>query len=164
MEEENKQKACRMLSEMGIAYDVIEHPAVYTIEEMEQLNLANADEIVKNLFIRDDKKRAYYLVVLQKDKRADLKNLRGKLESRPLTFASEADLMSILGLTKGAVTPLGILNDESHRVTVVLDKTILGFEKIGIHPNDNTATVLMTPKALVEWIKTTGNPYVTIDF
>ena len=67
---------------------------------------------MKNLFLRDDKKRHYYLVVVKKDKAVDLKGLRALLGSRPLSFASEQDLSRCLGLPKGAVTPLGILNDE----------------------------------------------------
>jgi Ala-tRNA(Pro) deacylase len=162
MNHSHKLETCQALSAMAIDYTVVDHPAVFTIEEMEQLNLPDADAIVKNLFIRDDKKRSYYLVVLQKDKRVDLKGLRGKLASRPLTFASEDDLMKLLGLTKGAVTPLGILNDSVHSVTVVLDETILAFDRIGIHPNDNTATVFLKPYDLVKLIETLGNPLAFI--
>ena len=45
-------------------------------------------------------------------------------------------------LIPGAVTPLGILNDAEHRVQVFMDVEFVG-NKIGVHPNDNTATVWM---------------------
>jgi Ala-tRNA(Pro) deacylase len=163
MNDSQQTKVYQTLTAMQIAYESIEHPAVYTIEEMEKLDLPDANAIVKNLFIRDDKKRHYDLVVLQKDKRVNLKELRTKLASRPLTFASETDLMDKLGLLKGAVTPLGIINDSEHQVNVILDEAIMSFERIGIHPNDNTATVLMAPSALVKYIEALGNPLSYID-
>jgi Ala-tRNA(Pro) deacylase len=71
--------------------------------------------------------------------------------------------MDKLGLLKGAVTPLGIINDSEHQVNVILDEAIMSFERIGIHPNDNTATVLMAPSALVKYIEALGNPLSYID-
>lgn len=50
---------------------------------MEALNLPFAAEVVKNLFLRDDKKRNYYLVVKPEDKPANLKVLHTTPESRP---------------------------------------------------------------------------------
>ena len=64
------------------------------------------------------RKRNYYLITVKGDKRVDLKEFRKKNNTRPLRFASENDLMDILGLIPGAVTPLGILNDEERKVQV----------------------------------------------
>lgn len=151
------KKVFDVLKSMDISYDVIEHPAVYTIEEMNELNIDNKNEIVKNLFVRDDKKKRYFLIVLQKDKRVDLKGIRKELNSRPLSFASEEDLSKYMKLSKGSVTPFGILNDIESKVEVVLDKEILLFERIGVHPNDNRATVWISPKDLEVVIKNHGN-------
>ena len=152
-----RKKVIDFLESMNIPYDIIEHPAVFTMDEMDKLNIKTNNEenseIVKNLFVRDDKKKNYYLIVLQKDKQMNFKEIRKKLNCKPLTFASEEDLQKYMGLTKGAVTPFGILNDIDCRVEVVFDKDILSFERIGIHPNDNTATVWISPKDLEAMIK-----------
>ena len=61
--------------------------------------------------------------------------------------------MKLLGLTAGSVTPLGVLNDEERKVTVFLDRDF--FEEsglIGVHPNDNTATVWLKAEDLVRLI------------
>ena len=152
-----RQKVFDYLSEMNINCDIVEHPAVYTIEDMDSLHIDTDGQIVKNLFVRDDKKKRYFLISVQKDKRVDLKELRAKLDSRPLSFASEGALQEILGLDKGAVTPLGILNDANCIVEVVLDNDVRNFHHIGIHPNDNTATVWIKPKDLEAVIKKHGN-------
>ncbi|NLH45307.1 MAG: prolyl-tRNA synthetase associated domain-containing protein [Acholeplasmataceae bacterium] len=158
-----RQKVFAALADMHIAYEVIEHPAVYTIDEMDQLTISHKESIVKNLFVRDDKKRNYFLIVLQKDKHVDLKRIKAELSCRPLGFASEDDLAKYLGLNKGAVTPFGVLNDSICKVTVVFDQDILSFEQIGVHPNENTATVLLKPQDLEAIIKKHGNEILHIN-
>jgi Ala-tRNA(Pro) deacylase len=60
-------------------------------------------------------------------------------------------------LIPGAVTPLGVLNDKEHKVKVYLDKDFLNAPKrIGVHPNDNTATVWLNTEDLVEIIQSHG--------
>ncbi len=107
-------------------------------------------------FVRDDKKRQYYLITVKGDKRVDLKEFRKQHGLRSLSFASADDLMSIMGLAPGSVTPLGILNDEECRVHFYLDADFPG-NLIGVHPNDNTATVWMKADDLVKLIKEHGN-------
>lgn len=150
-----KQEIYDLLNKKGIQYEAVEHIAVYTIEEMMALALPNEDIIAKNLFLRDDKKKNYYLLTVREDKRVNLKELRGILESRPLSFASENDLKKYLGLQRGAVTPLGALNDTEHVVKVYIDKE---FEhmSLGIHPNDNTASIWLETKELVNLLRETG--------
>ncbi|UNK20694.1 prolyl-tRNA synthetase associated domain-containing protein [Paenibacillus sp. N3/727] len=157
------RKVCDTLNNMNITYDIVDHPAVYTIEEMDKLHIGNKNEVVKNLFIRDDKKKRYFIIVLEKNKKADLKELRVKLNCRPLSFASEESLHKYLGLSKGAVTPFGVLNDTDCKVEVVFDKEVLTFKKIGIHPNDNTATVWISPEDLISVIGKQGNSVLLIE-
>ncbi len=159
METENRQKVYGLLREMGIPFSVEEHPPVYTIEEMQKLSIGGGEgEIVKNLFLRDNKGRRHFLVVLQQDKKADLKALRQLIQSTPLSFASEERLMKYLGLAKGAVTPLGIIHDSQHQVEVLLDEDLQSASRIGVHPNDNTATLWLSWDDLIGFITRMGNP------
>lgn len=151
------------LSRLQIPYTLVEHPAVYTMEEIQRLSFPGWEKAVKNLFLRDDKKRSYYLVVLPGQKTADLKRLQEQIPSRKLSFASEADLAARLGLLKGSVTPLGILNDREHTVQVVLDRQLLAETEVGVHPNRNDATLLLAPGDLVRVIRDQGNPLVLVD-
>lgn len=154
----NKQDIFRFLENKGIWFEITEHKAVYNMAELSQINTPYPESDAKNLFIRDDKKQNYYLITVKGDKRINLKEFRKVNQTRPLSFASESDLMSIMGLIAGAVTPLGILNDEKIKVKVFLDKDF--FETpglIGVHPNDNTATVWLKAEDLVNIIKEHGN-------
>lgn len=155
---EKTKEVCDLLNSMGIEYRLVQHDAVYTIEDMMGLNWPDADktDVAKNLFVRDDKKRCYYLLVVREDKKVDLKSVKETVGSRPLSFASENDLMSILGLAKGSVTPLGIIHDEACKVKVMIDDTFRN-STIGVHPNENTATVFLRTADLVNIIEKHGN-------
>ena len=89
--------------------------------------------------------------------------IRQRLDSRPLTFASEESLNEFLGLKRGAVTPFGIINDAGHKVKVIFDKDIFNFDKIGVHPNDNTATVWLAPGDMKRLIENNGNETIVIE-
>ena len=150
----NKQEIYSYLKEKNIWHEITEHKAVYNMAELAEIEIPYPEADAKNLFVRDDKKRNYYLITVKGDKRVDLKEFRKANQTRPLSFASEEDLMTLLGLAAGSVTPLGVLNDEERKVTVFLDRDF--FDEpglIGVHPNDNTATVWLKAKALVRLIE-----------
>lgn len=151
----NKQETYQYLTEQGIAYEVTEHAAVYNMEELEAVALPYPEWDAKNLFVRDDKRRGYYLITVKGDKRVDLKAFRKQHGLRVLSFASAEELDEMLGLTPGAVTPLGLLNDKEHRVRFYLDAAFEG-NRIGIHPNDNTATVWMQAGDLMALLRQNG--------
>lgn len=154
----NKQDIYNYLREKAIWHEITEHKAVYNMTELSEIEIPYPEADAKNLFVRDDKKRNYYLITVKGDKRVNLKELRKANQTRPLSFASEDDLMSIMKLTAGSVTPFGILNDEERKVIFFLDKDFFEEpELIGVHPNDNTATVWMKVKDLESIIKEHGN-------
>ena len=154
----NKQEIYDFLNERGAWHEITEHGAVYNMEELASIELPYPEADAKNLFVRDDKKRSYYLITVKGDKRVDLKEFAAKYGTRKLSFASPDDLSAILGLIPGAVTPLGLLNDSEHRVIFYLDSAFLEEPGlIGVHPNDNTATVWMKVQDLVGLIKEQGN-------
>ncbi|WP_161841293.1 prolyl-tRNA synthetase associated domain-containing protein [Candidatus Enterococcus huntleyi] len=147
------------LAQRGIWYEVTEHPAVYNMAELSTLVLPYPEADAKNLFLRDDKKRNYYLVTVKGEKRVDLKEFRKAQGTRPLSFASAEELAERMGLTPGAVSPLGILNDHAGQVQLVIDDELAkGAGRVGVHPNDNTATVWLRTADLVKMIEEHGNP------
>lgn len=154
---DNQKRVLERLDYLRVDYQVIHHKAVYTIEEMEGLGITQEGEVVKNLFLRDAKGKRHLLVVLQKDKKADLNGIRQQLGSTALSFASEERLDKYLKLSKGAVTPLGIINDETLSVEVIFDKDLIGNQKLGVHPNDNTATVWISFDNLMKVIEADGH-------
>lgn len=136
-----KEEVYEKLKELGVAFDILEHEPVYTIDEMRNIEGMKIENVCKNLFLRDEKGKRHFLVVLREDKSADLKSIRAQIGSTRLSFASEDRLLKHMGLLKGAVTPLGILNEESKDVEVLFDEDIKESTCLGVHPCCNTATV-----------------------
>lgn len=160
----NKQKIYDFLANRNIWHEITEHKAVYNMDELSQINIPYPDVEAKNLFLRDDKKRNYYLVSIKGNKRVALKEFRKKHGTRALSFVSEKGLMDIMGLIPGSVTPLGILNDTECKVHFFLDKSFLSEPGIiGVHPNENTATVWLKTQDLIDIIKDHGNQVETVE-
>lgn len=159
-----KQEVKAFLEEKGIPFEWVEHKAVYTIEEMDELGLEDMEDIAKNLFLRDQKGKRHFLVVIRANKQANLKELGEKLGVGRLSFASEERLEKYMKLKKGAVTPLGVLNDEGCAVEVFLDEDFLKMKRIGVHPNENTASVYLATEDLLRIMKEHGNSVEIVSF
>ena len=144
------------LDGMGISYEVEEHAPVFTIDEMREMGIKGS--VCKNLFLRDAKGRQHFLVVLPGDRQADLGALAAALGSSKLSFASEERLMKHLGLTKGSVTPLAVIQDPDHTVQVLLDESLTGMDRLGVHPLVNTATLWISGADLLRFVRSCGNP------
>ncbi len=160
----NKKEIYEYLKEKNIWHEITEHKAVYNMEELSEIDMPYPEADAKNLFIRDDKKKNYYIITVKGDKKVNLKEFRKNNDTRPLTFASESNLMDIMKLIPGAVTPLGLLNDDELKVQLYLDRYFINDAHIvGVHPNDNTATVWLKPEDLISIIKEHGNLVKVID-
>ncbi len=153
------EEILQRLKELGIQYELIEHKAVFNMEEMDALgkDFFKGATICKNLFLRDQKGKRHFLVTMKEEKQANLAEIAKSCLVTKLSFASEERLKKYLNLTPGAVTPLAIINDEQKAVEVILDKDLFKEEKIGVHPGVNTATVIISPADLEKYIKANGN-------
>ena len=151
-----KAETIALLDQAGIAYELYEHEAVFTVDQAHAAGIPHLELGAKNLFLRDDKYRAYYLACLPDKKDVSLREIQGRLGSRRLSFAGEKDLRSMLGLEPGSVTPLGALNDTEGRVEVVIDQELVDAERVTVHPCDNTATVLLATADLIALLRERG--------
>lgn len=154
-----QEKVFKALDELSISYEVIHHDPVTTIEEMDNMGIFTAGEVCKNLFLRNANGKTHYVVSMLKDKHPDIqKDIRAQLGCSRLSFGSDERLLKHMGLTPGAVSPFGIINDEDAEVNVVLDSDLKNVESyIGFHPNDNTAFLWLKFEDLIRFIKSRGN-------
>lgn len=151
-----------ILEKLEIDYREIDHSPVYTIDDIKNLPSYDIDGLgCKNLFLRD-KKHNFYLVMIHEDKRANMKELEKLLETKKLKFASDQELMENLELEPGSVTPLGIVNDKDHKVTMVFDSEIVGI-RLQMHPNINTKTMSMEWQDMVKFVEYLGNEIKIFD-
>lgn len=160
----DKKEIIKFLNENKVNYNLVEHEAVYTMEDIQKINIQKYGTEVKNLFLRDEKGKNHYLIVAKNDTKIDLKSLKDKIHSTKLSFASEERLDKYLKLKKGAVSPFGILNDENSEVKVYFDENLKNENLIGVHPNDNTASIFISTKDMENIIKKHGNSFEYISF
>lgn len=153
-----EEKVISKLQELNLEFKQVEHEAVYTIEDMNNLgDIFENAKVCKNLFVRDQKGKRHFLIVIPEEKRAPLSEIAMKIESTKLSFASEERLMKYLKLMPGAVSPLAIINDENNDVEVVFDEELKNEKMLGVHPCVNTSTILISPENLEKYVKTNGN-------
>ena len=150
----NKEQIYRYLKQKNIWYEITKHKAVYNMKDLKDVDLPYPEGDAKNLFVRDDKKRNYYLITVKGTKKVDLKEFRHQNNTRPLSFVNEKELLELLNLKPGSVTPLGLLNDKEHKVEFFIDNELLEEPGIiGVHPNENTATVWLKTRDLITILK-----------
>ena len=159
----NKEETYQYLRDHGVEFEATDHKAVYNMGELDEVDLPYPGWDAKNLFVRDDKKKNFYLITVKGDKRVDLKEFRKAHETRPLSFASAEYLREYLGRTAGSVTPLGLLNDAECRVHFYLDREFLG-HIIGVHPNDNTATIWLQTEDMIRVLQEHGSEVNLAEF
>ncbi len=153
----NRENILERLKELSVDYELKEHPAVFTMDELDSLKLNENNEICKNLFLRDYKGKRHALVILRGDKHADLALIRDEIDSTKLSFASDERLLKYLDVKKGSVSLLGIINDTAGAVEVYLDEDLKKLPRLGFHPNDNTATLFLSFDDAVRYVESTSH-------
>lgn len=132
------------LEKLEINFEPITHEAFHTVEETLGAYESMGIPENKSLFVRDEKKKRFYLVVIAGEKRADLKALAETFNEKRLSFCSPATLEAKLKTTPGSVSPLGLVFDKN--IQVLFDQDLLQGPHIGFHPNLNTQTWKITTK------------------
>ncbi|XP_040849383.1 prolyl-tRNA synthetase associated domain-containing protein 1 [Ochotona curzoniae] len=155
------------LRALDICTEVVEHPEVFTVEEMmphvQHLKGAHS----KNLFLKDKKKKSHWLVTVLHDRQINLNDLAKQLGvgSGNLRFADEVAMLEKLKVGQGCATPLALFCDDGD-VKFVLDSAFLegGHEKVYFHPMTNAATMGLSPEDFLTFVKNTGHDPIILNF
>jgi len=152
------------LRALGIKFERYEHPPLASAADATPY-WADIDAAhTKNLFLRNQKGTRHYLVVIELMKRADLRAVANQVGDGKLSFGSPEQLMTLLGVTPGSVSPFGLVHDAGHRVRVCIDQDLRTRERISFHPNINTATLVLTFADFERFLASRGNAtqFVTV--
>ncbi len=151
------------LKEMGIEYDLVEHPPTLTTEEADRYIVGKEGVRTKSLFLCNRKKTEYYLVVMDGKKRLDMKKLSEIIKEKSISFCSLEKLMEKMSLPAGTVSLFGLLNNTEHDIKIYLDREMLSEKYISFHPNENTKTIFISIDDMYRFIKTLDYEYSIID-
>jgi Ala-tRNA(Pro) deacylase len=156
--EEKSQKVFEVLDSLEISYEIFIHPPVATVDEAKDHWSDIRGSKAKNLFLRDQKGKKHYLVVLEQDKALNMKAFSDQFGLDKLSFASADRMNRYLGLDPGAVSPFGLINDKNKEVIVYLDQDVLSEGHVNFHPNVNTMTVNLSSEDFRRFLTAMGNP------
>ena len=144
------------LDEHHIPYVEYNHPAVFTVSEAQKVTNHIPGLRTKNLFLRDESGR-FYLVCMPGAQRLDLKRLKQYLKVKNLFFASPEELFAELHLKPGSVSPLAMIYTRNTRL--LIDSEVWSAAEVGVHPNKNTSTLVLTHDSLARFCSTLAAPY-----
>lgn len=155
------EKLAASLAGLGIANEICEHPAVFTVENSAGIHAAIPGAHTKNLFLKDAGAQ-FWLVTVDHATRVDLKALAGVIGSRKLSFGKPEDMAALLGITPGAVSPLAAINDGTGRVRVVIDASLAQAARVNVHPLRNTATMGLSGSDLLRALAAWDHPALVV--
>ncbi len=147
---EVKKQCIETLEKLGIPYERVDHEAAYTMEALRDTEEKLGEKICKNLFLCNRQETDFYLLLMPGDKPFKTKYLSKQLETARLSFGNETYMEEFLHTTPGSASVLGLMFDKDKRVRLVIDKEVYGAEYLCCHPCDNTATLKMKTKDVLE--------------
>ena len=110
-----------------------------------------------------DHKKNNFLLVVQQDKKIDLKKVSEIIKAGRLSFGSKERLFENLGVRPGAVNPFAMINGINKDVNLYLDINLRSYLKLYAHPLVNDRTIEVTIEdlenfcnnigATINWIK-----------
>lgn len=140
------------LDGIGVEYRTLRHPAAFTIEECRKVRDKVNVPVFKNLFLTNKQQTRFYLLLLPGEKVFKTKYLSAQIGSARLSFADEAHMRQYLGVSPGSVTPMGLIHDKGKEVKLLIDRDLEQCEAFACHPCNNTASLILRFKDLLETI------------
>ena len=138
---EKALSVCRFLDENGIKYDIVTHNPVYTLEECQAVNKLIGGRICKNLLLKTDSGKVFYLLMIRDDKRFVTKDVSKKLGCSRLSFASGEYMENLLNTSPGSLSITSLIFDGEKKISLAADSDVIREEYICCHPSDNSATL-----------------------
>ncbi|MDD3165498.1 MAG: prolyl-tRNA synthetase associated domain-containing protein [Oscillospiraceae bacterium] len=139
-----------LLDGIGVHYQRVDHPAAFTMEACQAVDEILPATICKNLFLCNQQKTKFYLLLMAGQKRFQTKALSKALGIARLSFAPAEQMQELLGVTPGSVTVLGLMNDRENKVQLVVDREIAESAAVGVHPCINTSSLVVKTGDLLE--------------
>ena len=153
------QQVANKLQELGITFDVVEHPPVFTTEQADSYIEGMEGVRTKSMFLTNRKKTQYYLLIMDDKKRLDMDDFKVQVGANRIRMASADSLAEKMNLSAGTVSPFGLLNNAEKDIQVYFDKDILSEEIMTFHPNTNEKTIFIKIQDLFRFLDSIGFTY-----
>lgn len=132
-----------IISAMGIGYKYAEHAPVETIADCAAIAEGIGAVIPKNIFLTTRNQSVFYLLLTRPEAKYRTADISKQLGVSRLSFGTSDRLSEYLQTTPGAVTPMGLIFDETRIVKLAVDSALKDVPMLGFHPCVNTMTLAM---------------------
>ena len=153
----------KFLDDHQIEYERHDHPPVYTVEDVNRLVPPLEAAKTKSLFLRDAKGSRHFLIIVNGEKRVNLKALPDLLNSSRLRFGSPDRLKKHLGVDPGSVSLFAVINDIDKAVELIIDSTLWKSDAFQFHPLVNTSTLVISRGNVKQFLEKTGHDVQILD-
>lgn len=151
-----EERVYDLLDKLKISYEGVDHEEAATIEACEAVDEELGLSMCKNLFLRNQQKTTFFLLLMPGGKKFMTKDLSKQLNISRLSFAEPEYMEKYLDITPGSVSVLGLMNDQDWYVDLLIDKDLLEEEYLGCHPCVNTSSLkIKTDDILKRFVKHT---------
>ncbi len=140
----------KTLKKLNIPFTRVDNDVAHTMEECVEIDKAMDVTVWKNIFLCNQKKSSFFLLVMPPDKELDTKILEEKIGVSKLSFATEDKMMEHLGSTPGSASIMGLMNDLDDYVQLLVDKEVAETEYYGCNVGVNTTHIKVPTKLLLE--------------
>lgn len=147
---ENEAAVYRFLMELNIPFIRIDHGPVHTMEDCQAVDRVLGGVICKNLFLCNQQKTRFYLLMIREDKSFKTKDVSKQLGVSRLSFGTAEDMERLLHISPGAVSPMGLLFESARDVRLILDSDLIRDRDLGCHPCVNTASIRLSMRDFLE--------------
>ena len=147
------QQVANKLQELGIPFDVVEHPPAFTTEQADSYIEGIEGVRTKSMFLTNKKKTQYYLLIMDDKKRLDMDDFKVKVGADRIRMASLVSLAEKMNLPAGTVSPFGLINNEEKDIYVYFDKDIVSEDIMTFHPNTNEKTIFIKTQDLFRFLE-----------
>ena len=141
-----------LLDTLGVPYQRIDHEAAMTMEACAAVDEALGATICKNLLLCNRQCTDFYLLMIPGDKVFKTSALSKQIGSSRLSFAAPEYMERFLDITPGSLSVLGLMNDKSRQVTLLIDEDVLKGQWVGCHPCINTSSLKLRTEDLMNRI------------
>ena len=166
--EPEEELPIRTLTSLGIPFTRISHPAAYTMELCRGIGGELGARHCKNLFLANRSETLFYLYMTGADKPFRTSEVSRLLGVSRMSFGSAQKLSEVMGLRPGCVSVMGFLNEcarlayRDGRLRLALDSELLDKEYICVHPNTDTATLVLKTSDLVRLLSLLGIRFAVV--
>ena len=149
------QQVANKLQELGIPFDVVEHPPAFTTEQADRYIEGMEGVRTKSMFLTNKKKTQYYLLIMD--------DFKVQVGADRIRMASLDSLAEKMNLPAGTVSLFGLLNNEEKDIQVYFDKEIINEERMTFHPNTNEKTIFVATRDIFKFLTHLGYDYQILE-